>query len=265
MLKRNVTALYNQTVLLRNALNHTDTAYIALHKNLTSTSGMLKSLNSTLAELNRGLYSLNSTYGKTYIGVITVHRAILASGAYGRGNLTQTEAEEIATQTGTTPEFVYAVFNSVYPVYANAGSGAITDTFLANVTEGIIKAGSPSAQVPLVEAYGKAFYLEVEAFDQKAGSEYALQGMSSGELTKAVSGIATSVLHKLPEAVLQTNQTIVVNGFGRLDAKAFSGIVETAISLGPSPSARPLRTPPLRLRSPSSATLLTIPFQSSRT
>ena len=236
-LKRNVTSIYNQTILLRNALNKTDTAYVALGRNLTSTAEMLRSLNSTLANLNRGLYVLNSTYGRTYMGVIAVHRALLAGGAYGRGNLTQAEAGAIANQTGTTPEFVYAVFNSVYPVYSKAGSQAITDAFLANVTEGIVKAGSSSDQAPLVEAYGRAFYLGVRAFDGRARSEYALQGMSPGELAKAVAGIATSAFQSLPKAIAQANQTVVVRGFGELDAKSFSGIVETAISLGPNPSA----------------------------
>ncbi|ASJ01505.1 MMPL family transporter [Thermococcus gorgonarius] len=236
-LKQNVTDLYNQTVLLRDALNQTDLAYFVLHRNLTSTAEMLKSLNSTLAELNQGLYTLNATYGNTYMGVIAVHKAILASGAYDRGNLTQAEAQAIASQTGTTPEFVYAVFNSVYPVYARAGTQAITDAFLANVTEGIVKAGSPAEQVPLVEAYGKAFYFGVKAFDEKAGSEYALQGMGPEELTQAVSEIATSALQSLPEIIAQSSQTVEVEGFGTIDAKTFSGIVETAISLGPNPSA----------------------------
>jgi len=236
-LKQNITTLYNQTLLLRSALNKTDTAYVALHNNLTSTAEMLKPLNSTIANLNRGLYALNSTYGRAYMGVTAVHRALLASGAYGRGNLTQTEAMAIANQTKTTPEFVYAVFNSIYPVYANAGSGAITDAFLVNVTEGVVKAGSPSAQVPLVEAYGRAFYLNVKAFDERTGSEYALQGMPPRELARAVSEIATSALQGLPEATAKSNQTVVVKGFGELNARSFSGIVETAISLGPSPSA----------------------------
>ncbi|WP_456368636.1 MMPL family transporter [Thermococcus sp.] len=237
-LRGNVTALYNQTVLLRNALNRTDIAYVALHRNLTSTAEMLRSLNFTLAMLNHGLYTLNSTYGKTYIGVIAVHKAILASGAYDRGNLTPSEAQTIATRTGTTREFVYAVFNSVYPAYASAGRGAITDGFLANVTEGIVKAGSPEGQASLVEAYGKAFYFGVKAFDEKAGSEYALQDMGEEELVKTVSKIATSALQSLPEVIAQSSQTIEVEGFGTLDSKTFSGIVETAISLGPDPSPK---------------------------
>ncbi|WP_297510723.1 efflux RND transporter permease subunit [Thermococcus sp.] len=236
-LKGNVTALYNQTVLLRNALNRTDTAYVALHRNLTSTAEMLKSLNSTLAELNHGLYTLNSTYGKTYMGVIAVHKAILASGAYDRGSLTQAEAQDIAQKTGTTPEFVYAVFNSVYPIYASAGNGAITDTFLANVTESIVKAGSPKEQASLVETYGTTFYLRVKTFDEKAGSGYALQAMAPDQLKSAVSEIATSALQSLPEVIARSNQTVEVEGFGTLDAKTFSRIVETAISLGPNPGA----------------------------
>ena len=236
-LKQNVTGLYNQTVLLRNALNQTDLAYVYLHRNLTSTTEMLKSLNSTLASLNTGLYALNSTYGKTYIGVIAVHRALLATGAYAGENLTWAEAQAIANQTGTTPEFVYAVFNSVYPVYSSAGSGAITDAFLVNVTEGVVKAGSPEEQVPLVEAYGKAFYFGVKAFDEKAGNSYALLNMTSGELSGAVSEIATSALQGLPEAIAKSNQTVEVEGFGTIDAKTFSEIVRTAVSLGPNPAA----------------------------
>ncbi|WP_010479620.1 MMPL family transporter [Thermococcus zilligii] len=235
-LKQNVTDLYSQTVLLRNALNQTDLAYVALHRNLTLTAEMLKSLNSTLAGLNQGLYALNATYGKTYTGVVAVHRAILASGAYERGSLTQAEAQAIAGQTGTTPELVYAVFNSVYPAYASGGSQAITDAFLANVTEGIVKAGSPAEQVPLVEAYAKAFYFGVRAFDGKAGSEYALQGASFEQLGSAVSGIATSALRSLPEVIAQSGQEVEVEGFGTIDAKTFSQLVETAISLGPNPS-----------------------------
>ncbi len=235
-LRSNFTALYNQTVLLRNALNETDLAYIALHKNLTSTAGMLKSLNSTLANLNRGLYTLNSTYGGTYMGVIAVHRALLMSGAY-EGGLTAAEAEGIANATETTPEFVYAVFNSVRPAYSAVGEKAITDPFLANVTEGIVKAGSPEEQIPLVEAYGRAFYLGVKAFDEKAGSGYALQNMPENQLREAVFSIATSALQSLPEVMTKSNQTVEVEGFGTLDAKTFSGIVEMAISLGPNPTA----------------------------
>ncbi len=236
-LKQNVTDLYNQTVLLRNALNQTDLVYVYLHRNLTSTAEMLKSLNSTLVNLNSGLYTLNSTYGKTYMGVIAVHRALLTSGAYDRGNLTRAEAQAIANRTEATPEFVYAVFNSVYPVYSSAGSGAITDPFLANVTEGIVKAGSPEDQVLLVEAYGGAFYFGVKAFDEKAGSEHALQGLAPNQLESAVSRISTSSLQSLPEVISRSNQTVEIEGFGEIDAKTFSGIVERAISLGPNPGA----------------------------
>ena len=235
-LKNNLTSLWNQTVLLRNALNQTDSAYVALHKNLTSTSEMLRGLNSTLAKMNGGLYALNATYGRTYAGVVAVHKALLSKGAYDKDNITQGEAQEIASQTGTTPELVYAVFSAIRPIYLQRGSSGITDTLLANVTESIILAGTTDEQKPLVEAYGTAFYLGVKAFDEKAGSEHALQNMDESQLMKTVSEIASQALQSLPQLIAQGNQTVSVPGFGTLDAKTFASIIETAISLGPEPA-----------------------------
>ncbi|ASJ01977.1 multidrug RND transporter [Thermococcus profundus] len=235
-LEDNLTFLWNQTVLLRDALNQTDRAYVALHRNLSSTSETLKALNSTLAEMNAGLYALNSSYGMTYVGVIGVHRALTAMGTYDRGNLTPAEAQLIANQTRTRPEFVYAVFNSLYPVYAQAGSAAITDALLANITKGIVLAGTADeSQKPLIEAYGTAFYAGVEAFDANAGSPYALQSMNTAQLTGTVSKIASQALHGLPQVIAQGNQAIEVPGLGALDSNTFSSIVEAAVSLGPNP------------------------------
>ncbi|MCD6524642.1 MAG: MMPL family transporter [Thermococcus sp.] len=235
-LKNNLTSLWNQMILLRDALNQTDSAYVALHRNLTSTSEMLKGLNSTLAAMNEGLYTLNATYGPTYAGVIGVHKVLLQIGAYDRGNITPQEAQTIASQRGTTPELVYAVFNAVYPVYAQGGSLAVTDTLLANVTKAIVLTGTPDEQKFLVEAYGTSFYFGVEAFDEKAGSPYALQSLNASQLMATVSEIASQTLLSLPNIIAQSNQTVSVPGFGTLDAQTFASIVETAESLGPNPA-----------------------------
>ncbi|NJF25098.1 MMPL family transporter [Thermococcus sp. Bubb.Bath] len=236
-LKKNLTSLWNQTVLLRDGLNQTDMAYVALHRNLTSTSESLRALNSTLAEMNAGLYALNSSYGMTYVGVVEVHKTLLSTGAYDRGNLTPEEAQLIANQTRTRPEFVYAVFNALYPVYAQAGSAAITDTLLANVTKEMVLAGTKDkSQKPLIKAYGAAFYAGVKTFDAGAGSPYALQNMNVTQLTGAVSEIASGALQSIPQAIAQSNQTVEVQGFGLLDSKTFSSIVGAALSLGPNPA-----------------------------
>jgi uncharacterized membrane protein YdfJ with MMPL/SSD domain len=234
-LENNLTSLWKQTVLLRKALNQTDQAYVVLHRNLTSTSENLRELNSTISNLNSGLYSLNSTYGKTYAGAIAVYKALKASGAYERG-LTDETASAIAEQTGTTQEFVYAVFRATYPAYTQAGESAITDTFLANVTGEIVLSGTDEGQKPLVEAYGKAFYMGVDAFDENAGSPYAIQNLEKEQLLKTVSEIASQALQSLPQVIAQSNQTVEVPGFGVIDSKAFSAIVEAALSLGPSPT-----------------------------
>ncbi|WP_209475612.1 MMPL family transporter [Thermococcus stetteri] len=236
-LKNNLTSLWEQSVLLRNAMNQTDQAYVALHRNLTSTSQTLRTLNSTLAEMNAGLYAINSTYGRTYVGVIGIHRALLATGAYDRGSLSPAEAQQVASQTNTTPELVYAVFNVIYPVYKGAGNGAITDALLANVTKEILLAGaSDERQKTLMDAYGVAFYIGVESFDKKAGSPYAIQNLGRDQLLIIVSEIASQALQSLPQVIAQSNQTVEVPGFGALDSKTFSAIVEAALSLGPNPA-----------------------------
>ncbi len=236
-LRRNLTTLYAQMSNLSLALNETDHAYVMLHQNLTETSALLRNINASITETNAALYSLNESYGKTFIGVIAVHKALLGIGAYNRGTLSQEEANTIASQTGTTEEFVFAVFNALYPIYAQGGSSSVTDGVLAETTEKIILNGTSESQRWMVELYGKGFISRVQAFDAEKGSNFVLQGLQPAELEGAVSGMATATLHSLPEAVAESNTTLKVPGIGEVDPRAMSLLVNASISLGKNPKA----------------------------
>ena len=236
-LERNLTALYLQMNNLSTALNESDNAYVVLHQNLTDTSGLLQAINRSIAETNAALYSLNESYGRTFIGIIAVHKALLSIGAYDRGVLSQGEADSIASQTGTTEEFVYSVFNSLYPIYAQSGSSGITDSVLAETTGQFVLNGTRGGQDWMVKLYGKGFTAGVLAFDTKNNSDFALQGLPSAELEKAVCEIATSTLRSLPKAVAEGNMTLTVPGIGEVNSETMSLLINTSISLGKNPRA----------------------------
>lgn len=234
-LKANLSLLYNQSLALRSALNETDMAYVELHKNLTGTSEQLRTLNSTLASINVGLYNLSKGYAKTYLGTLGTYGALVQAGAYERG-LDGATANAIATQLGIPVEFVYAVYNATYPVYSAYGASAITDGFLANVTKEILldQINDPM-QKNLAEAYSAAFYQGVLAFDEKMGSNYALVSLGQGAV-KPVEGIAEEALQNLPLIIEMASGSYEVPGFGEVPAQTLAYIVNASIGLGRNPS-----------------------------
>ncbi|NJE55343.1 MMPL family transporter [Thermococcus sp. 21S9] len=235
-LEANLTTLYNQSLALREALNQTDLAYVELHQNLTRASEQLKNLNSTIAGLNAGLYNLSDGYAKTYLGVLGTYGALVQSGAYERG-LDEGTAQAIATQLGVPVELVYVVYNATYPAYSAYGASAITDGFLANVTKGIVLSQiTDPMQKNLAEAYSVAFYRGVMAFDEQAGSNYALIQLGENAV-RPVEEIASSALKNLPAVIEMAGGSYTVPGFGEVPAKTLAYIVNVSISLGRDPSA----------------------------
>ena len=235
-LKSNLTELYEQMMRLKEAINGTDRAYFELHRNLTRTGEMLREINRTIAETNTGLYALNENFEKAFVGTIAVYNALLESGAYGVGYLDPGTADAIATQTGTTIDFVYAVFKPTYPIYAMYGKAGITDPVLANVTSGLILSQINGSQKTLAEAYSVAFYRAVLGVDRKYGSQYAIQNMPPDVLVPTVSEITTSALHALPQVIAMSNRSTEIPGFGELDSKTMAALVNASISLGKNPS-----------------------------
>ena len=234
-LEANLSVLYNQSLVLRGALNRTDLAYVGLHRNLTEASEQLKTLNSTIAVLNAGLYNLSDNYARTYIGTLGTYGALVQAGAYERG-LDQGTAEAIAQRLNVPVEFVYAVYNATYPVYSTYGSGAITDGFLANVTKAMVLSRiNSSMQKSLAEAYSVAFYRGVIDFDEKAGSNYALIQLGENAV-KPVEEIASNALRNLPLVIESTGGSYEVPNLGGVPAKTLAYIVNVSISLGRNPA-----------------------------
>ena len=236
-LTANLSEAYKKTMILRTALNETDAAYAELNKNLTLTSRTLRTINSTLYRTNTGLYTLNITYGKGYLGSIAVYRALGSAGAYSSGVLSPEEAKTIADSLNVTPQFVYAVFNATYPVYSTYGPHGITDILLANVTRGIVLAGlNDTTEERLAEAYSYAFYLAVNDLDRQLGSYYAIENMPEAALVSTINTVASSALKGTPEVVLSSGKPMILPGFGSVEPKLLAEIVNTSIKLGPNPS-----------------------------
>ena len=236
-LTANLSEAYTRMMMLRNALNTTDAAYVELNKNLTETYGMLKNVNATLYRINAGLYTLNSTYGKAYLGSIAAYHALAGAGAYSSGALTPEMAETIADSLNVTPQFVYAVFNATYPAYSTYGAQGITDILLANVTRGIVLAGvNDTTEKELAEAYSYAFYLGVKNTDEELGSYHAIENMPEKTMASTVGRIASSALENTPRIVLSSGQSITLPGFGRVEPELLAEVVNASIKLGPNPS-----------------------------
>jgi len=235
-LEANLTTLYNRSLALRKALNQTDLAYVGLHRNLTQASEQLRKLNSTIASLNAGLYNLSDAYAETYLGVLGTYGALVQAGAY-QGGLNEVTAQAIAAKLGVPVEFVYAVYNATCRAYSAYGPEAITDAFLANVTKAIVLSQiSDPMQKSLAEAYSVAFYRGVLAFDEEAGSSYALIQLGENAV-KPVGEIAGSALKSLPLVVEKAGGSYTVPGFGEVPAETLAYIVNVSISLGRNPSA----------------------------
>ena len=235
-LKANLTVLYNQSLALRKALNQTDMAYVELHRNLTRASEQLKELNSTIAGLNTGLYNLSDGYARTYLGVLGTYDALVQAGAYERG-LDGATAQAIATQLNVPVEFVYAVYNATYQVYSAYGATAITDAFLANVTKAIVLSQiNDTMQKNLAEAYSVAFYRGVVAFDEQAGSNYALIQLGKNAV-QPVEEIASTALKNLPLVIERAGGSFEIPGFGQVPASTLAYIVNVSIGLGRNPSS----------------------------
>ncbi|WP_237266256.1 MMPL family transporter [Thermococcus cleftensis] len=235
-LEANLSLLYNQSLILRKALNQTDLAYVELHRNLTKASEQLKALNSTIADLNADLYNLSDSYAGTYLGTIGAYDALVQAGAYERG-LDEATAQAIATQLGVPVEFVYAVYNATYPAYSAYGASAITDGFLANVTREIVLSQiSDPMQRNLAEAYSVAFYRGVVAFDEQAGSDYALIQLGESAV-RPVDEIAGEALKNLPLVIEEAGGSYEVPGFGEVPASTLAHIVNVSIGLGNNPGA----------------------------
>ncbi|QDA31458.1 multidrug RND transporter [Thermococcus indicus] len=235
-LEANLSVLYNQSPALREALNGTDMAYVGLHENLTEASGQLRALNSTIAGLNAGLYNLSDGYARTYLGTIGAYDALLQAGAYERG-LDQATAQTIAEKLGVPVEFVYAVYNATYPAHSAYGASAITDGFLANVTKAMVLGQiSDPMQRNLAEAYSVAFYGGVVAFDEQAGSDYALIQLGENAV-RPVDGIASNALKNLPLVIEGAGGSYDVPGFGEVPAETLAYIVNVSIGLERNTSA----------------------------
>ena len=235
-LNANLTALYDQMMGLSEAINGTDKAYYGLHRNLTETAEILRELNATIIETNAGLYALNESFGRAFIGTIAVYKALFESGAYYLGSLSPDVAELVAEETGTSTEFVYAVFEGTYPIYARYGKTAITDGLLANVTGKIVLSSVNESQRALAEAYSGAFYVGVVKLDGEYRSDYALQCMPQEMLKPTVYGLATSALRSLPEVIETSNGSAEIPGFGEVDAKTMAALLNASLSLGKNPS-----------------------------
>ncbi len=235
-LNANLTELYDQMIGLRKAINGTDGAYYELHKNLSETGEMLRTLNNTIIKMNVGLYTLNESFGNTFIGTIAVYKALFESGAYYLGSLSPDVAEAVAEKTGTSSEFVYAVFDATYPVYARYGKAAITDPLLANVTGKIVVTGINESQRSLAEAYSTAFYAGVVKIDEEHMDEFALQSMPLETLKPTISQLATSALRSLPDIIEMGNQSTEIPGFGEVDSKTMAALVNASLYLGKNPS-----------------------------
>ncbi|WP_456444132.1 MMPL family transporter [Thermococcus sp.] len=234
-LENNLTVLYNQSLALKMALNQTDTAYVELHQNLTKASEQLRSLNSTIAGLNVGLYNLSDSYAKTYLGTIGTYDALVQSGAYEMG-LNNATAQGIAIQLGVPVEFVYVVYNATYPAYSIYGATAITDGFLANVTKGIILSRiNEPMQKNLAEAYSVAFYHGVTTFDKEMGGNYTLTHLGK-DAAKPVSEIANKSLENLPFVIEEAGGSFEVPGFGEVPAQTLAYITNVSVGLGRNPS-----------------------------
>ncbi|ASA78662.1 multidrug RND transporter [Thermococcus sp. 5-4] len=235
-LDANLSVLYNRSLALREALNQTNLAYVELHGNLTRTSEQLRTLNSTIAGLNIGLYNLSDNYARTYLGTIGTYDALAQAGAYEKG-LDGATAQAIGTQLGVPVEFVYAVYNATYPAYSTYGAGAITDGFLANVTKAMVLGQiSDPMQRNLAEAYSAAFYGGVTTFDGQAGDNYALIQLGENAV-KPVDEIASNALKNLPLVIERAGGSYEVPGFGEVPAETLAYIVNVSISLGENPSA----------------------------
>ncbi|NJE61244.1 MMPL family transporter [Thermococcus sp. 21S7] len=233
-LEANLSVLYNQSLALREALNQTDLAYVELHRNLISASEQLRTLNSTIAGLNAGLYSLRESYAETYLGTIGTYDALVQAGAYESG-LDGATAKAIATHLGVPAEFVYAVYNATYPAYSAYGAGAITDGFLANVTKAMVLGQiSDPMQRTLAEAYSFAFYRGVLTFDGQAGSSYTLIQLGENAV-RPVDEIANNALKNLPLVIEGAGGSYEVPGFGEIPASTLARIVNVSISLGENP------------------------------
>ncbi|MEO2152209.1 MAG: MMPL family transporter, partial [Thermococcus sp.] len=179
---------------------------------------------------------LSDGYAKTYLGVLGTYGALVQAGAYQSG-LSEMTAQAIATQLGVPVEFVYAVYNATYPTYTAYGATAITDAFLANVTKAMVLTQiADPMQKNLAEAYSVAFYQGVLAFDEQAGSNYALIQLGENAV-EPVEEITDSALKSLPLAIEKTGGTFDVPGFGEVPAKTLAYIVNVSISLGRNPSA----------------------------
>ncbi len=236
-LTENLTTVYEKMENLRATLNLTDEAYSELHKNLTETSKLLRSLNTTLSQTNAGVYELNATYVKTYVGTVGVYKVLNKAGAYSTGTPSPATAEAAANETGTSVEFVYAVFNATNPVYQAYGPAEITDGFLAKVTSRIILSSMEDpVQRDLAEAYGYAFYLAVQGFDSIHASAYALQSLPANALLSVSSRLGTRALENTPRVIEASNITVTVPGFGEVDSRTLAEIVNASISLSPEPA-----------------------------
>ncbi|ASJ02585.1 hypothetical protein A3L09_04585 [Thermococcus profundus] len=238
-LMENLTLLYGKMANLSTAINSTDAAYVVLHENLSRTSETLKALNATIWEINRGLYALNETYGRAYAGTVGVYRALTTAGVYSSGSLDPTTAEAVANATGTSVEFVYAVFNATSQIYSHYGSAGVTDGALANVTSGIVLSTlSDPGERKLAEAYAYAFYLAVEGFDRTHGSPYAVQELPEDLLPRVSSQLATAALENTPEVIAASGESMTVPGFGEINSETLSLLVNVSISLGPNPTPK---------------------------
>ncbi len=237
-LRRNLTALHLEMLNLSRAINETDSAYVCTMHNLTVLSSRLRLINGTISSINSGIYRINGEYPMVYTGTTEVYLALKEIGAYERRNLTVPEAEMIANRTGTTPAFVYAVFNSTLPVYLRYGYAGITDSLLANVTEGLMvrEAGSRGFALLLIRAYSASFYASVVRFDELHGSEYFLQSLPPKKLESSAEQLAAQALEGVPEVILASNESISMNGT-IIAPNMLARLVNLSITIGRGASA----------------------------
>ncbi len=243
--RSNLTRMYGELMRLKNALNSTDAAYVAMVRNLTQARTMLEGLEQNLATLNRAAYGMRSAYARTFFDVTrTYYYLTTETRAYETGELTPKDVYVVENATARSsvgsvdPKLIYVVFNATYPLVKALGPQAVDDRLLANLTARIIEGateGKGGTAQMLARAYGTVFLHVITSVDQARGSNaaitYAYSVLSQDEVYAMISKLAEEALKALPSALMQATQS-TPQGRGR----EVVALLATAVNLGPNPT-----------------------------
>ncbi len=242
--RSNLSETYNELMKLKDALNSTDAAYVAMVKNLTQARAMLEELKQNLMILNKAAYGMKEAYARTFFDVTrTYYYLITETRAYETGELTPKDVYVVENATSRSrvgsvdPKLIYAVFNATYPLVKVLGPQAVSDQLLANLTAKIVgeatKGEGDTAQM-LAKAYGAVFLYVIASADQAKGSNvaitYAYGALSQDEVYAMIDGLAEEALKALPSTMMQAAQSTP-----RGNGQELATLLSTAISLGPNP------------------------------